>query len=229
MSQDQTPVPEPSGAERQNKVPKVWPWHRAWWTRDHLTGVVWAAAVFIVVTVVGMLVQNAAQATGFFGQSVEALIAKQQENFDAMSSKIDQLSRTGDPVEQEKLLKEIQALAASQESLNARLQTELREARVEIARLREDAIESRGTTGAVQFWIAQNESAVVGTKDDPHVVGVTSIDGANRYIYVNYNNKSSRLSPGQSIDIETAKGVGKVTFRQSKEGRAGFDWAPPRG
>lgn len=73
--------------------------------------------------------------------------------------------------------------------------------------------------------MALNESATVGERE--HVIAVTGITGNNTYIQVNYQNQKRYMYPGDALEIQTEKGVGKVIFKSAKDGRAGFDWVPP--
>lgn len=215
----------PTASREEGKLPKVWPWQKAWWTRDHLTGVAWAAVVFIVLTVVGMLVQNTAQATGLFGPSLEELISNQQTNFDEVRSTLEALRNTKDPAEQERLRKELELLIARQEALTQRTHVELREYQGEAERARAELLAKKGSAGGADFWIGLNGSATVGSRE--HVVAVTGITGNNTYIQVNYQNDKRYMYPGDVLEIETPEGKGKVIFKQAKDGRAGFDWVPP--
>lgn len=142
---DGGPATEGSGG---SKMPRVWPWHRAWWTRDHLVGVMWAAGAFVVVTVAGTMIEGLFESTGVFGPTVDALIAKQQENFDDLRGKLDELAKSDDPKEQAKLRKEIEALIARQEQLTQRTHVELREYQSEAERARAEALAEKGSGGA---------------------------------------------------------------------------------
>ena len=216
----------PASAESgDSKMPRVWPWHRAWWTRDHLVGVLWAGGAFVVVTVAGTMIEGLFESTGVFGPTVDALIAKQQENFDDLRGKLDELAKSDDPKEQAKLRKEIEALIARQEQLTQRTHVELREYQSEAERARAEALAEKGSAGGADFWVALNESATVGERE--HVIAVTGITGNNTYIQVNYQNQKRYMYPGDALEVQTEKGAGKVIFKSAKDGRAGFDWVPP--
>lgn len=215
----------PAENKKPGKLPAVWPWQRAWWTRQHLTGVGWATIVFVAVTIVGMLVQGAAQATGAFGPTLDNLITDQNKNFARIQEQLDKLSATEDPKERERLLKELETLVARQQEYTTRAHTELRTYESQVERMRGEALATRGTASGVEFWVANNESMVVG--EESHVVAVTSIQRSNDYIQVNYRNEKRYMYPGDVLEIETSKGKGKVIFRQARDSRAGFDYVAP--
>ncbi len=218
-------VATPVKNEKPGKLPAVWPWQKAWWTREHIIAVLWTSAVFVVVTIAGMLVQSAAQATGAFGPSLDALIDDQKENFTKIQDRLDKISTTEDPKERERLLKELEALLAKQQEYTTRAHTELRTYESQVEQMREEALAARGTASGVEFWVANNESMVVG--EEAHVVAVTAIQRSNDYIQVNYRNEKRYMYPGDVLEIETSKGKGKVIFRQAKDSRAGFDYVAP--
>jgi hypothetical protein len=175
--------------------------------------------------VVEFFVQGAMESTGWFGPTLDAVINDQKANFAEIRAKLDALRQAvpGSP-EAQKLQAELEKLLSEQEKLAGRTHTELRGFQQEVSRLKEEALEKRGSASGADFWLAPSESVTV--RDRGNVFALLDIRYSGGLITVNASGKNSQMKPGDFVEFPTGNSTCKVFYKHGlprEDGRVGFD------
>lgn len=176
----------------------------------------------IVGSLVGIAVQVGVESTGALGPSVEQLIAEQDANFADFRALLQSLRQEAtDPAVIEGL-DELEQLLERQQALHETARGELASLGAQMANLREQALDERGVAGGANLWLARGESVNVG--DARHVFGVNRL--YRNVVDINLNGETTRMSVGDFVSVDSARGNCQVFFRQvtpRDDGRVGFD------
>ncbi|MEZ6241624.1 MAG: hypothetical protein R3B57_01125 [Phycisphaerales bacterium] len=181
----------------------------------------------VVGALIGLAVQAGVQSTGVLGPGIDQLIDKQDSNFAALEAKLDELSKTDDPARAKELAKDIDALVAQQKSYAERAQDELKGARAELDRLKQDALEASGSAGGANLWLKPGESVTIAGKPG-NVFAFNNLTYRGRFndLTVNVSGKTERMIVGGHVDFPADNGSWRVIYKQSEaraDGRVGFD------
>ncbi|MDM3870887.1 hypothetical protein QSV34_05910 [Porticoccus sp. W117] len=175
-----------------------------------------------------MFVQGAMESTGYFGPTLDSMMAEQQTNFKSIEDKLTKLRSTSDSGERSQLEKELKSLLKEQQQSSEKLGDELRKSLAQIESLRADALAAQGAAKGADVWLKAGESVSVGARHN--VVSVVSIDPYRRAV-VNFNGDKSTLEVGQFVDVPSKDGNWRVFYRQSQRGddryQLGFDVVAP--
>jgi hypothetical protein len=191
-------------------------------SKSRLTAVALALGGMIVGSLVGIAVQVGVETTGLLGPSVEALIAEQESNFDDMTAKLEALRTMETGPEMARGIDELGRLLSRQAELQQQSSQELALLGKQVASLRQQSLEEKGFAGGADVWLDAGESVSVGDTD--HVFGVVRT-WANE-VDVKLNGRKSRLTVGDSVNVEAANTDCTVFVKQarrSEDGRFGFD------
>lgn len=183
----------------------------------------------ILGALVGMAVQAAVSTTGVLGPGMEDLINEQSTNFQKLEAKLDALRNTTDPAQIKLMAADLQTLLAQQEKLTQRANEELRGARAEIDRLKEQALEASGTAGGADLWLKAGESVTVGQVGT--VLSLVSFSGQTagtrtQRAVLNVAGESKTLGVGDAAQVKAGGKTYKVIYKQiapRADGRVGFD------
>lgn len=195
----------------------------------------WPLRVFFAVggmilgALVGMAVQAAVSTTGVLGPGMEDLITEQTVNFQKLDAKLDAIRNTTDPAQIKIIAADLQTLLAQQEKLTQRANEELRGARAEIDRLKEQALEASGAAGGADLWLKAGESVSVGQAGT--VVSLVNFRGQNAgtrtmSVVVNVAGESKTLGVGDAAPVKAGGETYKIIYKQTAaraDGRVGFD------
>ena len=190
---------------------------------------VFAVGGMILGAVVGMVVQAAVSTTGVLGPGMEDLINEQSASFQKLEAKIDTLRTTSDPVQIKSISAELQTLLTDQQRLAQRANEELRGARAEIDRLKEQAFEASGAAGGADLWLKPGESVSVGQAGTVlslvNYSGPTSGTRTTRVV-MNVAGESKTLAVGDAAQMKVGNETFKIIYKQTApraDGRVGFD------
>jgi len=178
---------------------------------------------------VGMAVQTAVSTTGVLGPGMDELIAEQSTNFQKLEAKLDALRNTTDPAQIKVMAGDLQTLLAQQQKLAQRAQDELRGARAEIDRLKEQALESGGAAGGANLWLKPGESVTVGKAGT--VVSLTNFSGRSAgtrttNVVLNVAGEAKTLGVGDAAQVKAGSDTYSIIYKQTAartDGRVGFD------
>ena len=200
------------------------PTRRGWPLR-----VVFAIGGMILGALVGMAVQTAVSTTGVLGPGMDDLITEQSAGFQKLEAKLDALRKTTDPAQIKSTTADLGTLLAAQEKLAQRTTEELRGARGEIERLKEQALESNGATGGANLWLKPGESVTVGQAGTVlsliNFSGPTSGTRTTR-VAVNVAGEQKILGVGDASQMKAGSDAYKIIYKQTApraDGRVGFD------
>jgi len=178
--------------------------------------------------VVEMFVQGAMESTGYFGPTLDSVLAQQETNFTEIQAKLAALSATKDEKERTRIQKELDSLIKSQEKISNTISEELVSSQEQIESLRKDSLETQGMAGGADVWLKSGESITVGNRQN-----VFSFNGLDAYYRakVNLSGKQHVLNLGDFVEAPTADGSWKVFYKQKTKGedryQTGFDVVQP--
>jgi len=231
--QDQTPErPDEPGPERVNSAgPDAGPSEAVAVAKKvgkrviaHPVGKI---AAVIIGTLFGLAIEAGVDSTGILGPGVDQLIVEQAAGFANIEAKLEALRNSTDPAESERLAKELEGLVAQQRTYGDRAAEELRGARLEIQRLKEDALAASGATAGADVWLKPGESiTVAGKAGNVFAFNRFNYSGSTDDIQVNASGQTGRMRVGDAMEFPGDGGVWKVIFKQSHDrgdGRIGFD------
>jgi hypothetical protein len=178
---------------------------------------------------VGMGVQAAVSTTGVLGPGMEDLITEQSAGFQKLEAKLDALRNTTDPAQIKSMATDLNTLLAEQEKLAQRTHEELRGARAEIDRLKEQALDAAGAAGGADLWLKPGESVTVGQAGTVlsfvNFGGPTSSTRTSR-VAVNVAGEARTLGVGDAALVKAGSDTYRVIYKQTSpraDGRVGFD------
>lgn len=172
---------------------------------------------------VGIGVQEAIASTGALGPGLDVLIDEQDANFERVHAKLAALAGAGDVTTARSITTELQGLITEQEGFARRAKDELLGARAEIARLKEEALDARGTVGGANLWLGVGESVTVGEASS--VLSLLAVY-PNNSIRVNAAGENKQIALGDSIEFGAQASRVRVFYKQAEaraDGRVGFD------
>jgi hypothetical protein len=163
--------------------------------------------------------------TGWFGPTLDNIVAEQTANFEDIRTKLAELGKAapGSP-EALALQKELSTLVATQEKLTGRTHEEIAGMQDELTKLRAQLLMEKGSAGGADFWLAPNESMTVG--EEGKVFSLLSIGYSGQYAYTNLTGTQKRLQPGDFVEFETKDSICRVIYKAGTaraDGRFGFD------
>lgn len=181
----------------------------------------------IVGTLFGLAIEAGVDSTGILGPGVDQLIVEQAAGFAQIEAKLEALRASTDPAQSKRLAAELEGLVAQQRTYGDRAAEELRGARLEIQRLKDDALAASGASAGADIWLKPGESVTVaGKAGNVFAFKNFSFSGSTGDIQVSASGKSGRLQVGDAMEFPGEGGVWKVFFKQSHDrgdGRMGFD------
>lgn len=184
-------------------------------------------AAVIVGTLFGLAIEAGVDSTGILGPGVDQLIVEQEAGFANIEAKLEALRKSTDPAESERLAAELERLVSQQRTYGDRAAEELRGARFEIQRLKEDALEAAGAAAGADVWLRPGESiTIAGKAGNVFAFNKFSYSGSTGDIQVNISGKNGRMQVGDAAEFPGDGGMWKVIFKQSHDrgdGRLGFD------
>jgi hypothetical protein len=163
--------------------------------------------------------------TGWFGPTLDNIVAEQNANFEDLRTKLAELGKAapGSP-EALALQKELATLVAAQEKLTGRTHEEIAGMQDELTKLRAQLLQEKGSAGGADFWLAPSEGITVG--EEGNVFTLLSISYNGQYAYTNLTGTQKRLQPGDFVEFETKDSTCKVIYKAGNaraDGRFGFD------
>jgi hypothetical protein len=200
--------------------------------------IVFAVGGMVAGALVGMAVQAAVSTTGVLGPGMEDLITEQSANFQKLQAKLDSLGSTTDPAQIKSMAKDLDTLLAQQEKLAQRTHEELRGAKAEIDRLKEQALESTGAAGGANLWLKPGESVTIGRAGPGGqagqagtVVSFTSFSGPTASTrttgaVIKVGGETKRLGVGDAAQVKAGSDSYRIIYKQTApraDGRVGFD------
>ncbi len=194
-----------------------------WFRRGVIRSSALGLGGMVLGALVGIAVQEAVASTGMLGPGLDVLIDEQNANFERIQSKLAELAAAEDLTTSQALAAELESLIAEQEELAHRAQDELRGARTEIARLKEEALEATGTAGGANLWLGIGESVTVGAPGN--VLGLLRIQHGND-VRVNVSGEVKEVLLGDFVEFPVGESTIRVFYKQAKprqDGRVGFD------
>jgi hypothetical protein len=190
---------------------------------------VFAFGGMVLGALVGMAVQAAVSTTGVLGPDMADLITEQSTNFKKLEAKLDAIRNTTDPAQIKSMAADLDTLLAEQEKLAQRTHEELRGARAEIDRLKEQLLEATGAAGGANLWLKPGESVTVGQAGTvfsfTNFAGPTSGTRTTK-VAVNVAGESKPLGVGDAAQVKAGSDTYKVIYKQTApraDGRVGFD------
>ena len=167
---------------------------------------------------------------GFFGPDNQQIIEDQQANFAALEEKLAALKRTaGDDPEAAAMIGELDSLIQQQKALAQRKDDMFKATDVANQALKDQMLQERGTTGAVDFWVGLGESVVL--REPGTAVSVIKYWSSTDQADVNLSGQKTRMHVGDTLAVPTSQGEYTLVYRQAKrasDGRLGFDLAGPK-
>jgi len=163
--------------------------------------------------------------TGWFGPTLDTVVAEQTANFADIRSKLAELGKA-DPGSPEALAlqKEISTLVATQEKLTGRTHEEIAGMQDELTKLRAQVLAEKGAASGADFWLLPQESITV--SENGKVFSLLSVIRGGSYAQTNLSGVQKQLQPGDFVEFETKDSVCRVFYKAAlprADGRYGFD------
>ncbi len=165
---------------------------------------------------------------GFFGPDNQQVIDDQHANFAALDAKISELKlASSDDPRTAALVDELSRLVQEQKNLSEKKNDLFKAADITQQSLKQQLLEKRGVSQAVDFWISKDETVLL--KDPDIALSVLRFWASDNEIDINLSGEEVRMKLGDTLPVQTREGPMTLIYRHAareSDGRIGFDLVP---